>query len=365
MSGDESQTVRDDILAAMENHNNVDEVQTEVTEQAELPEANESNSRDEKGRFAKKEQVNEPDAADAGPVGEGEQAELGKTDDGDSPNEPEEQAAQETVKPPQALAAHLKAKWSDIPPEIKNEFVRLEQASSKGVAKIQEEAKVGRSLMQEIDPYRGLIASAGGTPETAVRSLLQTAAILRTGTPAQKQNAVFSIIQEYGIQMGEIPQTQHDPYAERIAQLERQLHEQQQSRHKQDESVLLNTVNSFLDEADGKGNPKYPIDDSLIPEFEIEISAVRAKDPTANPRTILEQAYERMSWKVPEIRQTLLERQNAEMEAKRKERAAQDVAKKQAAAVSIKGNAASSAVAAEGSLRDLIASQVYGTAKRI
>lgn len=353
MSGDESQTVRDDILAAMENHN-ADELprEAEVIEQVE-PDAvvSEPEARDEKGRFAKKETddpAKEPAAAEA-------PEEAGS----------ENTHVEDTVKPPQALAAHLKAKWSDIPPEIKNEFVRLEQASSKGVAKIQEEAKVGRSLMQEIDPYRGLIASAGGTPETAVRSLLQTAAILRTGTPAQKQNAVFSIIQEYGIQMGEIPQTQHDPYAERIAQLERQLHEQQQSRHKQDESVLLNTVNSFLDEADGKGNPKYPIDDSLIPEFEIEISAVRAKDPTANPRTILEQAYERMSWKVPEIRQTLLERQNAELEAKRKERAAQDVAKKQAAAVSIKGNAASSAVAAEGSLRDLIAGQVYGTAKRI
>jgi hypothetical protein len=345
MSGDESQTVRDDVLAAFEKYTQ----EPEVTADPEIEVKPEE--RDEKGRFAKNE-------AEAEPV---------ETTEAVEPSEeiPEDEPQVEDKKPPQALAAHLKAKWSDIPPEIKNEFIRLEQASSKGVAKIQEEAKVGRSLMQEIEPYKSLIASAGGTPETAVRSLLQTAAILRTGTPAQKQNAVYSIIQEYGIQMGQMQQSQPDPYAEKIAQLEKQLQEQQQTRHQQEESVLLNTVNQFLVEADERGNPKYPLDENLEGEFGDEISAVRARNPNMAPREILEKAYERMSWKVPEIRQTLLERQQSETEAKRKEKTAQDVAKKQAAAVSIKGNTASGAVTSETSLRDLIAGQVYGTSGRV
>lgn len=351
MSGDESQTVRDDVLAAIEKHNET-EVVSEAPE-AQEPEVTEApkEGRDDKGRFAKKEQQ--------APAEETEAVESTEIVD------PEPEPEQEAVKPPAALAAHLKAKWSEIPPELKNEFIRLEQASSKGVAKIQEEAKVGRSLMQEIEPYKGLIASAGGTPETAVRSLLQTAAILRTGSPVQKQNAVLSIIQEYGIQMGQIQQPQYDPYADKIAQLEKQLQEQQQTRQQQEESVLLNTVNQFLEEADERGNPKYPLDENLEADFGDEIAAVRARNPNMAPREILETAYERMSWKVPEIRQTLLERQNAELEAKRKEKAAQTVAKKQAAAVSVKGNAVSGASTPEPSLREMIAGQVYGTSGRV
>jgi len=369
MNGDESQTVRDSIIAAMENTNDTQVPDTQVSTQ---PEANDqqpndetaqsdSRARDENGRF-KAKQSSELDSS-AVPAVSGEEV---------APSEQEEQPASEQQdlvadkKPPQALAATIKAKWGELPPEIKNEFIRLEQSSAKGVVKLQEEARVGRDLMSEIEPYRALIQSAGGTPQTVVRSLLNTAAILRTGTPAQKQQAVVSIIQEYGVPMGQVPQqTAMHPLEAEVQQLKSMLLDQQQTRQQQEQGQLITVVNQFLEEADEKGSLKHPLDETLEPEFADEIQAVRARNPGMSHREVLEKAYERMSWKVPEIRQTLLERQQAETEAKRKEKAAQEVAKKQAAAVSVKGSAANTAPSQPDSLRSLIESQVYGNSGRI
>jgi len=96
-----------------------------------------------------------------------------------------------------------------------------------------------------------------------------------------------------------------------------------------------------------------------------EIASIRRRNPSKTDRQVLEQAYENVSWKVPEIRQTLIQRQQAELEAKRKEKSAQDVVKKQNASVSVKGTSATVANQKDVPLRDIIAAQIYGTDKRI
>jgi hypothetical protein len=347
--GEEIQTVREAITAAMEKHEEkeVEEVKEEVkAEEPEKEEVKEPPKEEEK-------QEEKPESGDS-------EAESVETEDA-----PEAAEVKEDKKPPQALSAHLKGKWSDLPEEVKNEFIRLEHASAKGVQTLKADAQAGRSLMAEIRPYEGLIQSAGGTPETVVRNLLQTAAILRTGTTQQKQGAVLSIMQEYGIQLNGQAPAQVDPYMQEIQELRKQLEQQQQSRTQQEESVVLNTIESFLGETDDKGNPKYPLDDNLEVELVDEIASVRRKNPSKTDRQVLEQAYENVSWKVPEIRQTLIARQAADAEAKRKEKSAQEIAKKQNAGVSIKGTSATAANQKDIPLRDLIASQVYGTDKRI
>src|SRR5690606_26995775 len=133
--------------------------------------------------------------------------------------------------------------------------------------------------------------------------------------------AVLSIINEYGVQMGQIaPQTEPHPLEREVQWLKQQLQEQQQTRKQQEDGQIMTVINQFLEEADEKGSLKHPLDESLEPEFADEIAAVRARHPELAHRQVLEQAYERMSWKVPEIRQTLIERQQAEAEAKRKEK---------------------------------------------
>jgi len=356
-------TVREAIEAAVKQHEEpVTEVLApEVTIGEVEPEVKER-ERDEHGKFKKKEE-SEPVEVKTEPVTETPAIAP------ETPNEEQAipEAEPDVIKPPRALAAHLKAVWSDLDPAVKKEFVRLEENSFKGVAGLQEDAKVGKSLMNEIRPFEHLIAAAGGTPETAIRNLLQTAAIFRTGTAAEKQRAVVQIIQEYGIDMGQIPQQQQtDPLYNRVQQLEQQLHQTQQQRIQQEESERVNAVTSFLEEVDTKGNQKYPLDENLEQIFYHEIAAVRKLNPNANYRDVLEKSYENVSWKVPEIREVKLAQQQAEAEAKRKEKEAQELAKKKGAAVSVTGAASPNANSTEpSSLRDLIASQVYGDSKRI
>jgi hypothetical protein len=364
--GVETQTVRDDIIAAMEKHDEPEAKELQTAEpdepiEATEPEPKEQPSRGKDGKFAKKAE-SAAESTDAG-ADDGEDVPEGQAEP--EPADDEQVSHAENKRPPQALSAAIKGKWSEIPDDLKNEFIRLETASARGVSGLKEDARIGRTLMDEIKPYEGLINSAGATPQTVVRDLMRTAAILRTGTPAQKQNTVLQIIQEYGIQMNGLEPAYEDPYLAKINQLEQQLASQQQARIQQEESQVLTTVDSFLNEADERGNPKFPLDEGLEAEFVDEIAAVRRRSPSLSDRQVLETAYERMSWKVPEIRQTLLERQRAESEAKRKEKAAQEVAKKQQASVSVKGTAANSVPNSDLSIREMLERQILGTGNRI
>lgn len=360
---DEGQTVRDSIIAAMEKHN---EVETKTAESdAPAIDAPTTEQRDNEADSKPTKKAKIQQQTDTTDVVGAEQGEGEEHESEVSSNEPDNLESIDDKRPPQALSAVIKAKWSDIPDDVKNEFIRLEQASAKGVTSLKQDAQIGRTLMDEIRPYEGLIKAAGGTPQTTVRNLLQTAAILRTGTPAQKQNAVLSIMQEYGIQLNGQEPAYEDPYLREINQLKQQLMQQQQTRQTQQDNEVLSIVESFLGETDERGNPKYPLDDRLEAEFADEIASVKRGNPSLNERKVLETAYERMSWKVPEIRQTLLERQQAELEAKRKEKQAQEVAKKKEAGVSVKGTGSSTVPSSDLTLRQMLEQQIYGTGNRI
>jgi hypothetical protein len=369
--GVETQTVRDDIIAAMEKHDEPnDAVQSKQAEPAietsvDNDEKPSKPKRDEKGKFSKVDEEDKGADGDSSDATGADPVDETKAESDSNEGEAGEPLSQEVKRPPQALSASIKGKWADIPEDVKNEFIRLESASAKGVASLKQDAHIGRELMEEIRPYEALIQSAGGTPKTAVRNLLQTAAILRTGTPAQKQNAVIGIIREYGIQLNGLEPVQEDPYMAEISRLRNDLAALQQAPVQQQESQIISTVEAFLAETDERGNPKYPLDERLEPEFADEIASVRRLNPRLSDRDVLDQAYERMAWKVPELRQTRLERQQAELEAKRKEKAAQEVAKKQSAAVSVKGTSATSAPQSDLTVRQLIEQQVYGGDKRV
>lgn len=316
--------------------------------------------RDESGKFKKKEETHEAEP-------EPEKAALPEATETPNEVEPEPEHQSETTKPPRALAAHLKAQWSELPDEVRKEFVRLEENSFKGVKALQQDAEMGKSLMAEIRPYEHLIKASGSTPELAVKNLFQTAAILRTGTPYEKQRALLSVAQEYGIPLNGIEQPRYDPVVEQLTKLQQQMQQNQQQQEQQAELERVNAVNSFLEEVDEKGNQKYPLDDNLAQQFFYEVTAVSEMNPNANYRERLEKAYENLSWKVPEIRNAKLTQQQAAAEAERKEKEAKALQQKKAGAVSIKGAPSTTATGSfdDLPLRDQLKMQVYGEPKRI
>jgi hypothetical protein len=200
-----------------------------------------------------------------------------------------------------------------------------------------------------------MIQAEGGTPAKAIASLLQTAALLRTGSPQQKTHLFMQLASQYGVQLpqgqgqqaegsqGLMPDIQSHPYVQQLAGMVQQLHgnftQQQQAEQARLEKANSDAVSSFLTEADAKGQPKFPLEDSMQSDFASQIRLTREANPGWDARRVLEQAYDNLSWIHPSLRQLKLSKQEEERRAKEQ----QELAAKKAAAVSVKGSGPSSA----------------------
>lgn len=195
-------TIEDDIKAAMAEIQEKPEAVEATTTAA--PETQEG--RDEKGRFKGKDIVTEPVAAAPAVV-----------------------EAPKVEEAPQSLSPAAKAKWAALDPELRQEWSKREADIHKMMTSGDGELQMGRKLKEVITPYMAIIQSEGGTPETAVRDLLNTAYQLRNAQPMQKAQMVQGIIKQYGIDMSLIQQAEgqegQDPS---IAALQQQIAQLQQ-----------------------------------------------------------------------------------------------------------------------------------------
>jgi hypothetical protein len=259
---------------------------------------------------------------------------------------------------PNGLRAPFKATFGQLPKEWQEEVARLDkigkEAADQVGSKHAPDVKFAQELRAEIQPYEMMIRAEGGTPQTAIRDLLRTAAIFRIGTPAQKQGALMQIAKQFNVPLqaaaapdgqpeGGLPDiAQHPAYqqlAGTVQQLQQNLTQQTQAQTQAQEAANLDAVNGFLAETDGKGSAKHPLDESLQSPFAQEIGLVRQLNPQWDARRVLEKAYENLSWKEPGLRAVILERQEAEKKAK----AAQELAAKRQAAVSLRPGAPATA----------------------
>lgn len=278
---------------------------------------------------------------------------------------------------PTGLKAQFKATFGQLPKEWQEEVARLDrtaqEAAEKVGSKYAPDAKFAQELRAEIQPYEMMIRAEGGTPASAIRALLQTAATFRFGTPQQKQAALMQISKTYNVPLaagtqsdgqpeGGLPDISNHPAYQQLAQTVQQLQQgftqQTQAQTQAQEQANLEAVNTFLGETDDKGNAKHPLDDGHQQAFAQEIALVRQANSTWDARRTLEKAYENLSWKVPELRAVILQKQEAEKQAK----AQQELAAKRQAAVSVKPG--SPAVAASTSKpqnrREFLAEQIAG-----
>jgi hypothetical protein len=322
-------------------------------------------NRDEQGRFSKK-------SAEDTPSTQADSIEGAAGEDKPSP-EPVETKTESRI--PRGLKAHLKAKWAELPAEWQQEIDRIDRAGAHGYEQVKEKVRFADEMGREIAPYEAMIRAEGGSPAGAVRDLLRTAYILRQGSPQQKQTAIMQIVNQFGIPLPQAQEGQEAaPYlppeianlANEVQTLRGHIGAQEQSRQAAIESNAVNALNAFLSETDEKGQPRYPLDDSLEGQFVHEIGIVRQQHPDWDNRKVLESAHERLSWTVPELRSMLIARQQAEQESKRRAEEQKAIAAKKNAAGSIRSSSPTSAATAGGdTVRDLIAAQVYGTAARI
>lgn len=230
------------------------------------------------------------------------------------------------VNAPEAWKAELKAKWGALPPEVQAEIARRESDVEKRFTTMDEERNFAKKMKDVITPYMPIIQSEGGTPEGAVRDLLNTAFILRQGTPQQKMNVIIGTARKFGVDLqgaiqasNQPQQVDHVAIARDIARQELDSYKQQQESEK-----IQAVIEAF---ASDPQNVHY---DKVKPVMAALLTSGAAKD--------MKDAYDKAINSDPEIRASL---QAEKQKADEAERIAQKKAKAEAsryAASSVKGS---------------------------
>lgn len=242
-----------------------------------------------------------------------------------APVEPEKPV----IEPPVGAPAVIKEKWAVLPDEVRAEIARREDEIHKKFTQHDEERKLGKDLKEIISPYMPLIASQGGSPVTAVASLLNTAYQLNTGSPQQKLQLFQQLAQQYGIDTTALNQQQdyQDPYIlqlqSKIAELEQRTQPQFLQKQLQDQMESARIQSEVQAFASDPANVHYA---KVAPVMSALVTSGRAKT--------LKEAYEAACWADPEVRSTLEAEKIKQLEEKRK----QELEAKKKAAVSVSGS---------------------------
>jgi predicted CopG family antitoxin len=236
----------------------------------------------------------------------------------------------EEVEPaPQGLSAKMKEKWKDLDPEVRQELARREEDFHKKLTASDSEYHFGKKMKDVVSPYMAIIQSEGGTPESAVKDLLNTAYVLRTGRPEQKAQLLMQVAQQYGVDLSQAMQPQeqvHPALAEmqrELAMLRQQANPEtikQQLQEQMESDSITSQVNAFA------GDPANKYFEQVKPIMASLLSSGAAQD--------IQEAYDRACYADPTIRSTLLAEQNKANDAKRKA----DVQRKKQASASVVGS---------------------------
>jgi hypothetical protein len=260
-------------------------------------------------------------------VKEPERAEDGKFK-AETPEEPAPEPVKEIPQAPQSWTAEAKAEWAKAPDKIRAEVLKREQDMHQALTRHDGELRLGRDMKEIVTPYLPIIQAEGGTPQTAVRDLLNTAYVLRTGSTEQKRALILNTAKQYGVDLGVQEESEYvDPM---LASLRQEIEQLKQIANPQAvESRLRSQLESDRMQADIVAFASDPA--------HVHFESVR--DDMAHyvrKGASLKEAYDMACNASPQIRSTLEAAKAAELEAKRK----QEIALKKRAASSITGSPA-------------------------
>lgn len=364
-------SVRDDLEAAMKASKapaevaEVEIVETPVVEastEVESETQKQERARDATGRFVARDATSDDGAAKAGVgrVPEPADAELAAqpaaaAKPAEPAKDPEAPALGSALAPPNGWSAEAKAKWHELSPEVMAAVQKREQDVAKFTSTRDEHASFGKEVYQAVQPYLANIQAEGSTPATAIKSLLNTAYVLRHGTADQKRQAVQSIIQTYGVDLGVAPQPgarpqvapELAPLYQEIDQLKAERVQAQQAEQHQLRDEVQREIVAFA------ADPKHQHYETVKGHMSALIGSGVAKD--------LQDAYDQAVWARTDTRATVLAQQRAEDEQKRRTeaKAKADAAKRKSIGITGGPGSTAAASAPEGrSLREELEANV-------
>lgn len=246
--------------------------------------------------------------------------------------EPTETVAEQKAKAPQSWSAAERAHWEKIPPEVQAVIARREEEAHRGITTLGQDAALGKKLKDVINPYLPMIRAEGGDEAGAVRDLLQTAYILRTANAEQKIGVIRHIAGQFGVDLSVAAQgaVQVDPelqsLRQELAQLKGHLTNTEQQQHQHVQGQAQAVIEAFA------ADPKNEFYEQVKPLMAHLLVAGQAKD--------MQEAYDMACHANPDVRSTILTRQQADAEAKRAAEAKAKADAKRRAAGSISGSSA-------------------------
>jgi hypothetical protein len=287
------------------------------------PELTYEKTRDETGKFAKKDEPLE------------------------QPTEEKPQRKAPSSWKPDAQTAWLKADRGEAltPDEVKIlalEAERREGDFHKGVSEFKTHSERARQYDQVVAPYQATLKQLGIDAPTAISKLLQADHTLRTADPMTKAAYIRGLAQQYGVDLDQTPQA--DEYTQQM------MFELQNLRNQQ----MMWQNNNHIAQQDEIGNTLIQFSDGR-PHFDVVRNDMADLIESGKAKT-LEDAYEKALWLNPEVRKSLID-----AETSKRMEDSQRAQKAKAAAVSVKGSSPSvvGSQQLKGSLRDVIAAQVY------
>lgn len=249
---------------------------------------------------------------------------------------------------PRAWASgQRRALYDGASPELRAEIAAREAESNAGVEKMRAETQRHTQLATEFDrvtqPYMATMRSMNLNPIAVYQDFLNTAYILNTGTPEQKQKIIRDTAQQYGVDLGSVsaaPEWQ-DPtltaLKAEIAELRQGFQQGRQSQEQARMGDAERAIDAFAKETDAAGAPLRPHLEAVAEDMTAILPRIREKNPGKSHGEILTMAYDTAVWANADTRKDVLAAQTKAQDDKRKADEGERIAKAKHAAGSISG----------------------------
>lgn len=247
-------------------------------------------------------------------------------------------------RPPllKSLKKELEQHWNAAPPELLQAFAQRESDFEKGATSWKTKTEQADAVLKQFEPYQWMLQNEGATPQTAIAPLLQTAAILRTGTPAQKAQSVAQVMQQFGIPLEHIAamfghgpqQPALDPQYNALAQQVQSLQMAQRQQEQMQNQRVLSVIEQFA------ADPKNTHFGALQPKI---LALLQSQDLLGqdlsglSEREKLQLAYDTAVRLDPQISSQVAAQQQAQQQEQLRAKAQAAVSTAKAAAVQVKG----------------------------
>lgn len=254
-----------------------------------------------------------------------------------------------TVQAPNTWTPAARAKFAALEPDVQAEIVKRETDMARAITSHDQDRIYGKGVKDMVTPYLPMINAEGATPETAIKSLLNTAYLLRTSSPQEKGELLANLARQYGADMSSFGDHEQTPIDQTVQLLQQKIHSQQQQMEgliSQQQSVseqnLLRDINAF------QADPAHP----HFEQVGLDMAGLIKAGLAAN----LQEAYDKAVYMHPEVRQQVISAQQTETTRKQIEEAKQKAEQaKKTAFVNLRGKPSLPAKAKAGTIDQTLA----------